>query len=64
MSHSQIDSDLDDKISMLYLIGHSTYQIGDRFDIDRKHVRRALRRAGVPLRSRSEAMKLRRELVG
>lgn len=62
MSHSQVNSDLDAKIALLYLTGHSTYQIGDRFSIDRKHVRRALRRANVPVRPKSEAMKLRRAL--
>ena len=59
-NHSQIDYDLDDKISLRYMLGNSTYQIGEEFGIDRKHVRRALRRTSTPLRSRSEAMEIRR----
>lgn len=60
--HSQIDYDLDDKICLRYQVGYSTIQISEEFGIDRKHVRRALRRTGTALRSHAEAIEMRRAM--
>lgn len=56
----QIDPELDAKVSLLYTLGNSTYQIADQLEIDRNTVQAALRRTNTPTRSISDAMKLRR----
>lgn len=53
------DRDLDDKISILYLTGHSTYQIADELEIERDRVRSSLDRTKTPRRPIAEAMSLR-----
>lgn len=60
MNQYTIDQDQDEKISLLYTLGNSTYQIADQLEIDRNTVQAALRRTNTPTRSISDAMKLRR----
>lgn len=58
-----VDRSHDDKISLLYQLGKSTLQIAEEFGIDRKHVRRALRRTGTAVRTPAEAREIRRVIA-
>lgn len=59
------DPEMDDKISVLYLVGYSTYQIARRLGegLTQDQVRKALRRTNTPMRSNSEAQQLRKAMA-
>lgn len=59
----QPDHEMDDKIALLYLTGHSTYQVARRLHLTEGKVNRSLRRTNTPRRTISEAKKLRRLMV-
>lgn len=63
MNQYTVDRGRDDKISLLYTLGNSTYQIADQLGIDRYTVQASLRRTRTPTRSISEAMKLRKAIA-
>lgn len=50
-SHPVLSDEQKLEVRALYAAGLSTYKLGDRFGVDRDTIRRALRAAGVQMRS-------------
>jgi len=60
---SGIDDPRTRKMYELYAGGMTTQEVGDRLGVSRERVRYLLSRSGVPMRSQSEAMALRRSRI-